>query len=305
VPAAPTFVLDLDVGSGMPPVWQIRTNLIEDGQHGTWLVLSFGPQQTGPGPTVAANYSYSLLAYGLPTIGSTCGLDPLPVGATCFGDDVVPHHAVTWGVYQMRRLFPDVAGPLFPPAGGGAYPKDGRIGVVVGSGGSVALRFRLVPGAEPVDRSGSFVSFSLPPVVANVTGPAGTSFSTSLTFDTEIGASELRVLGLTAAANGPNSTLRDPAVHALDPTNAFLTSWLWVESDPISGTPGTAGSAQSTPVDISAATDVATSQAETHSALVAGVLFGIAGGALITAVQELLGGLRRWPRTPPGQPSDS
>ena len=29
------------------------------------------------------------------------------------------------------------------------------------------------------------------------------------------------------------------------------------------------------------------------------------GGALITAVQELLGGLRRWPRTPSGQPSDS
>jgi hypothetical protein len=178
------------------------------------------------------------------------------------------------------------------------FPKDGKISVLEGSGdgGNVVLPFRLDMGSVPLKPSGSFVSFALPPVVVNVVGPQGQTFSTSAIFNTEIGAPELRTLQLTAAANAPTTILRDPTVNRFDTTNRFLTSWVWAESDPIAGGPMAAGSAQSTPVAISAATNVATAQAETHSALFAGVLLGIAGGALVAAMQELFGGLRQFPR---------
>ncbi|HMD47043.1 MAG TPA: hypothetical protein VKG43_12830 [Acidimicrobiales bacterium] len=278
VPAAPTFVLDLHVSSAMPSAWQVHTNLIED-EGQSWLVLSFGPQQNA-----TATYSFDLLGWALPVDAHGCGLLKNPGYYDCFGESAA------------RRMFPNEHGLLFPrPSQQGVFPPQGQIVAVTGAGdgGPVVLRFALDQGAESIARIGSFVSFSLAPVILNVTGPAGEPISSAVTFDTELGTPDLRTITL-ASGNAPSSTLRDPAVSSLDGNN-FLTSWLWAESDPLNAGPGATASSQSTPVTVSAATNVAIAQSENHQAFVSGVWLGIAGGAFVGFLQEVLGGVNLHP----------
>jgi hypothetical protein len=143
-----------------------------------------------------------------------------------------------------------------------------------------------------VPHIGAFLSFALPPVVLNVSGPLGAPVNTVATFDTEIGMSELHTVTL-ASGNAPSEVIRDPAVNSLDPGNNFLTSWVWAETDTLTGPSGLPATVQTTPVAVSAATDVATASSESHEAFLSGVAWGIAGGAFVGALQEILGNLKR------------
>jgi hypothetical protein len=278
VPSASTFIVDLDVTAAMPASWVIRTNLIEDGAH-SWDLLSITPQGR-----VATTFDFDVLAYGLPVAGRDCGL----IDGRAL--------ACASGAAANAKFVSEEHGLVFPPQSKrSVFPVDGSIHEISGSAanGAVVLRFALEPGSAPVAHFGSFLSFSLPPIVLNVLGAPNADVNTAATIDTEIGMSELHTVTL-ASGNAPSSIVRDPAVSTLDPDNHFLTSWVWAESDPLSASGGVPATVQSTPVAVSAATNVATASAENHQAFLSGIAWGIAGGAAVGAFQEILTNLS-WP----------
>jgi hypothetical protein len=289
VPSSPAFIVDMNVDSAMPAAWVVRTNLIEDGPN-TWVVLSVDPETRS-----AAAFDFAILAYGLPVAGATCGLKALPA---------YPVDGCVAGALANAKFASEEHGLIFPPQSDSEiFPRDGSIHEVTGSAGAggITLPFALLPGAAPIAHNGAFLSFALPPVVLNVTTPSGVAVNTSVTFDTEIGTGELRTVTL-ASGNAPSSIIRDTAVNTLDPSNRFLTSWVWAETDALSGSAGAPATVQSTPVAVSAAANVATESSENHQAFLSGIAWGIAGGAAVGAFQEIL---TNWPirrRVRPGVP---
>ena len=198
------------------------------------------------------------------------------------------------GALANGKFAAEEHGLIFPPQSDTEiFPRDGSIHEVTGSAGAggITLPFSLIPGAAPIAHNGAFLSFALPPVVLNVTTPSGVAVNTSVTFDTEIGTGELRTVTL-ASGNAPSSIIRDTAVNTLDVSNRFLTSWVWAETDSLSGSAGAAATVQSTPVAVSAAANVATESSENHQAFLSGIAWGIAGGAAVGAFQEIL---TNWP----------
>ena len=276
VPSSPSFIVDLNVASAMPAAWVVRTNLIEDGPN-TWVVLSVDPETRA-----AVAFDFAVLAYGLPVTGATCGLKDQPT-----------YYCLS-GALANAKFASEEHGLIFPPQSDAEiFPRDGSIHEITGSAGAggLALPFALLPGAAPIAHNGAFLSFALPPVVLNVTTPFNAAVSTTVTFDTEIGTGELRTVTL-ASGNAPSSIIRDTAVNTLDPSNRFLTSWVWAESDQLTGSAGAAATVQSTPVAVSAAANVATESAENHQAFLSGIAWGVAGGAAVGAFQEIL---TNWP----------
>jgi hypothetical protein len=287
VPSSPTFIVDLHVASAMPAAWIVRTNLIDEQQQ-TWETLSIVPQVR-----TSVSFAFDILAYGLPVpkYSSDCGLVTHRSGAHATN----PRVPVCTGPDGNAKFAEEEHGLDFPSQNNKAiYPRHGSIHEISGTAGSngVLLPFALVSDPDRVPHIGQFLSFSLPPVVLNVSGPLGASVNTVATFDTEIGMSELRTVNL-MSGNAPSEVIRDPAVNRLDPADNFLTSWVWAETDTLAGSPGIPATVQTTPVAISAATDVATQSSETHEAFLSGVAWGIAGGAFVGALQEILGNLKR------------